>query len=80
MLRIETQKQLNSAIQKWTELGNKYGYPKCCIDYFVFRLTLFSTLGIWIPPIGYGYCLCPECAGREEKGMMEVQWKLENSI
>ncbi len=68
---------LGKSFIKWTNNGIDEGYPKCCIEYFVFRLVLYDTLGILIPPIqkeyGRGPCLCPKCAGKEEIACVEIK-------
>ncbi len=66
--------------QSWRENGAMFGYPQCCIDWFVERATKIMQAKTMdeINPVAavfpsqqgysYGFIPCPECAKKVTPG------------
>lgn len=63
-------------------LGEYFGYPKCCIDYFCndpcqIRITTHQKA---VKSLKYGYVPCDSCAKKVVEGRVEVQDLIQNRI
>lgn len=51
-------------------MGEYFGYPKCCIDYFFSEDYYLGKFGHLL--IGTGYVPCEECSKKTEEELIEV--------
>lgn len=63
-------------------LGEYFGYPSCCVDYFCNDLfqTRITAHQKAVKSLGYGFVPCEDCARKVVEGRVGVQDLIQNRI